>query len=261
VKNRFLEDGPLSASGETQSDVGIEQIRSLLVEIVKQGLLVRPDGVHLTYVGSQFGRRAGAPFEQYVTFVALQEKANIPPARRKMVPFIKEYCADLFDITEQPNGSVIIRERKAAEAPAEKDPQGATPFRIHNLTFKKSIWLAFIRPLKNGYRRFLNISERAGFTDISLAEVPPDDWKPVDQKFILGIPLNSPIDGQAVREMLGQWADESHIELEQLTEAEAGRENLLRPTLADLSRIVEALPSELATRWLIPAEILRHLRK
>lgn len=238
-------------------DPAIEQIRALLRSTVQEALQTRPDGAHLTFVGGLFGKQVGAPFEQYVNYIVLQEKTNIPPAKRKMLPFLKEYCDDLFELSRLPEGSVIIRERSPA---AVEDLTNQESDDVHKLVFQKSIWLAFVRPLPLDRRRFLNIGDRLGYTDFDLTTTAPEGWKELERKYILGIPYGSIIDGQAVREAIARWANDNEVQLAKLTVKDF-EPPVHRPSLTELARIVDALPPELASRWLIPAEVLRHLRK
>lgn len=233
----------------------VDKIRVALQDAVREALKTRPDGAHLTYVGGVFGRQVGAPFEQYVNFLVLQEKANIPSSMRKMLPFIREYCSDLFELIEQAGGTYLIRERG-------KEPLDVSQLSIDEslrVTFKKSIWLAFVRPLPEGQRRYLNLGDHPGFTDLTPEAVASPEWKEIDRKFIVGVPLGSRIDAHLVREAITRWARESDIEISQLTLSELDA-TLSRPRLSDLARIVAALPPELASRWMIPAEILRYLK-
>ena len=241
---------------ESAPDPAIEKIRSILHGVVGEALKTRPEGAHLTFVGGLFGKDQGAPFEQFVNFIVLQDKVNIPPTKRKMLPFIQQYCQDLFELSRLPDGAVIIKERSQAVPdttlgrPTEDEPR--------RLNFQKSIWVAFVRPLLPDRRRFLNVGERPGYTDLELDKSPLPDWKEVDRKFIAGVTYGSPIDGHAVRDAIVGWARENDVDLSRLTISELGDS---KPRLADLARIIDALPSELASRWLIPAEVLRHLRK
>jgi hypothetical protein len=235
----------------------IEDIISEIVNIIRVSQASRPGPVQMTYVGGQFGKIVGVPFEQYVNYIALSKRVDIPRQHRKMVPFIKAYSGGRLIVEELPSGTFTIDEAEAAAPPGESNEAPLAADR--QIRFKKGVWLAFIRPLEAGKRRYLNLNDRAGFTDVPGAASDPA-WKEVERSYILGIPQDQLIDPPQVVAQITAWAQQKDIPLGDLHER-AIAPRLKSASLADLARIIDCLPSDVTAQWFIPADVIRHLRK
>lgn len=247
----MLDDKPISL------EFFIADIKAKIVEIIGNSQVTRPGPVLMTYVGSQFVREKGVPFDQFLNFVALQNNLNLPLKNRKMVPFVRAYCGDRVIIGEDQDGTLTADLLPDSE-PRNEEVEAAGSEHAGD-RFKKGVWLAFIRPLEPGKRRYLNLNDRAGFTDMA-GEASDPAWKEVDRRSVLGIPQSSPVDPQAVIAKIVAWAKETNVPLADLREPKTVS-RAKYATLADLVRIVEALPSEVAAKWKIPADVILHLRK
>jgi hypothetical protein len=124
----------------------------------------RGEPVRLTYVGGEFAKNVGVPFEKHVTALADCERIAVPKARRKLTPFVQSYCEDIFTVTESPPGVYFVAPVTPKEGGADRSMAARAP---STLRFHRAIWAAFIQPL-DGKRRFLNL-DRIGFTDASEA--------------------------------------------------------------------------------------------
>lgn len=230
--------------------LGLEDVRSTLVEIVTRGLENRPDGVHLTYVGSEFARRKNVAFEQYLNFLAIQGRLDVPSSARKMVPFIDRYCGDLFEVDHPKTGTELLRLKRTQDKRTEITIQPAP-----NHKYKKPVWAAFIRPLAADYRRFLSI-DNFGFTDAK-RKPAGDVWVEIKRDFISETPIEEPIDGPLVQARISEWAIENNVDLNVLVDSSPTASfDRAKPSTRDLVRIIRALPPQVAAKWLIPAEVL-----
>jgi hypothetical protein len=236
----------------TEDQQALDEVRSTLLEITRDGLQSRPDGVLLTYVGTEWVKRKNAPFEQYLTILAIQQKLNAPPAARKMVPFIQSYCSDLFELSKTQSGIEVLRLKDSDQS---DNAVRATTFSNHK--FKKAVWAAFLRPLPEGYKRFLSI-DTLGFTDVK-RKPGGGVWVEIPRDLITETPMDQPIDGPLVQARVTEWIERNNLDVEVLLDlTPAG--DFGRPTLGDLIRIIDALPETVSARWMIPADVLRNLR-
>lgn len=212
------------------------------------------DPVRLTYVGGEFAKNVGLPFEKHVTALADCGQIAVPKARRKLAQFVQAYCDDIFTITEDLPGVFFVAPAGTGEARARRasgSPTQAT------LRFHRAAWTAFIRPL-DGKRRFLNL-DRIGFTDS--AEAPNEgNWREIDQRFILGLAPGAPVDGLKLQERIEEWAQETQVPISRLV---IGAKSPRGPSrhLELLFEIIDGLPAPLAASWAIPAAVLKHLRE
>ena len=240
------------ASSAPQEQSGLEDVRSTLIEIAQEGSTARPDGVALTYIGSEFVKRKNAPFEQYMNFLAVQNGLNIPSSARKMIPFIRTYCSDIFVIEHTATGTDLLK-LKGEIAPAVDEKVVSAP----NFKYKKAVWAAFIRPLPDGFKRYLDM-DTLGFTD-GKRKPPGGVWLEIKREFITETPMSEPIDGPLVQAKIGAWVSDNNVNVEVLLDrSPAGQ--FERPSLADLMRIIDSLPDHVTRGWTIPAEVLRHLK-
>ncbi len=235
-------------------NLGLEEVRSALLEIVSEGLDGRPAGVHLTYVGAEFARRKNAPFEQFINVLAVQDKLNVPNSARKMVPFIEKYCSDLFEIDRSVVGAELLK-LKGPLVEIADFPAVALP----GQKYKKAVWAAFIRPLSLEYRRFLSM-DTLGFTDVK-RKPTGDLWIEIRREFITETPIDRPINGPLVQARIGEWAAANSVNLDILVDSSpSGSFGSDKPHITDLIRIISALPPEVAARWMIPSEVLLNLQ-
>jgi hypothetical protein len=255
------------ASTPDRAEATIATLRQTLLEIVREGEAERPNGVHLTHVGGQFAKRMGAPFESYLTFLALNRELILSPLDRKMVPFIEKYCADLFNIDRPGDGIVrlTVRNNDPQDGEDVSPPPGPTvAYGEHMPRYRKAAWLAFVRPLPAGLRRLLFLEDGgAAFTDLPEDAAEPDVQAgryEIDRKFVVGIPQNQPIDGPSVHNAIQNWLAESRAPLDRMLETDAKGADR-GPTVTDLIRVIGALSPDVAGRWLIPAAVLLQLRK
>jgi hypothetical protein len=231
----------------------IEEIRNLLVAIVQEGLKARPEGVHLTYIGAEFAKRVNAPFEQYLNVLAVQQKLDVPISCRKMAPFIQRYCVDLFDLVKNPDGSVLLRSKQGLH---DVEELPAAPPVYHR--FKKAFFVAFIRPLREDARRFLNL-DTLGFTDAK-RKPPGEVWLEISRQYITETPIDEPIDGAAVQGKVADWIEDNGLESDVFID-HSHKASSADGALEDLLKIIDSLPSDVCSRWSIPAEVLRALRR
>jgi len=232
----------------------IESIKIYLAGLVSAASDNRGgEPVRLTYVGGEFAKNVGVPFEKHVTALADSARIAVPKARRKLAPFVQTFCDDIFTISENPPGVFFVARPGTREAP----PPGAVGSRMQSaLRFHRAAWAAFIRPLE-GKKRFLNL-DRIGFTDS--AERPPEgNWREIDERFILGLAPGAPVDGVELQERIEKWTQESQVPISRLViDNKPPREPSRQLEL--LLEIIDGLPAPLAASWAIPAAVLKHLR-
>ncbi|MEG8223193.1 hypothetical protein OSJ57_21670 [Sphingomonas sp. HH69] len=232
----------------------IDNIRATLREIILEGLDRKPGGVHLTFLGSSFARQKKMPFEQYVNVLTVQGQIDIPQSARKMIPFIETYCTDIFEIDREIVGSETIKLKQSGKDGSSSEISPASVFTNHK--FSKAIWAAFVRPLPAEYKRFISL-DTLGFSD--LKRKPSSGlWVEIKRNFITETPMDQPIDGPLVQARIGEWASENNIPIETLIDRSAAA-SFDRPSISDLMRIIAALPSDVAARWLIPADVFLNL--
>jgi hypothetical protein len=243
---------------EAHPGEAIEDLRETLLRIIKNGLAKRPEGVHLTWLGGEFTRLKSAPFEQYVNFVVMRDNLSIPPLHRKMAPFIAEYCSDILHLNQVSDQTytVTIREEEQAAPEAEARSALRNETKAESVKIKQGVWPAFIKPVEQGKRRYLNL-EQFVFTDVT--RKPAGKWKEVKQEYIAALGPSEPIDSLAIQGEIRRWAGDNNVPLETLVETaiDAANEG---PSVSDLVRIIRSLPQSVTTNWNIPAEVLRHLR-
>lgn len=209
--------------------------------------------VRLTYVGGEFAKNVGVPFEKHVTALADSDQIAVPKTRRKLAPFVQGYCEDILALTENPSGVYFISLLSAHGSGASRSAATSVPA---TLRFHRAVWAAFIRPL-DGKRRFLNL-DRIGFTDAG--EAPADgNWREIEERFILGLAPGVPVEGIELQERIERWTQEAQIPISRLViSAKPPRE--ISRNLDQLFEIIDALPAPLISSWSIPAAVLKHLR-
>jgi hypothetical protein len=239
---------------EENSIAAIEEIKAILLHIVRDGLKDRPDGVHLTWVGGEFARRKAAPFEQYVNFLVMRDSAPIPLSARKMAPFIQKYCLDVFDLRQLAEQTYVVRLTTSSSVPSNNAGE-PTPT-VESKKFKRGIWPAFIRPIEEGKRRFVNLDQFV-FTDA--ARKPRGNWMEVGSQFVASLSADAPVDSLGIQTKISAWADDNGVLIDNLlaTDIETANEG---PSVSDLIRIIHGLPHSVSQNWSIPADVLRHLR-
>lgn len=238
----------------SQTLVSIESIKIYLAGLVAAASDNRGGApVRLTYVGGEFAKTVGMPFEQHVSALADSGQLTVPRTCRKLAPFVRAYCEDIFAVSEDPAGVYFV----APLGPGgEGAPRAAPPRLAPMLRFHRAIWAAFIRPL-DGKRRFLNL-DKIGFTDA--AEPPADgNWREIEERFVLGLAPGAAIDGAVLQSRIEEWSRETGVALSRLV---IGARPSKAPgrQLDQLLEIIDALPAALAASWHIPAAVLKHLR-
>ena len=229
---------------------GLEDVRSTLVDIVASGGHARPGPVHMTYVGSEFARRKKVAFESYLNVLAVQNQIAVPISARKMIPFIESYCADLFDLKREPVGSETIVLKP-------QDGDATVGIVVHpNHKYQKAIWAAFIRPLPDDYRRFINMDTR-GFSDVKRKPLG-GVWVEIPRALLTPTPIDQPVPGPLVQARISEWATANGLNIESLVD-QAPSASFNRPKMNDLLQIIASLPPELAARWTIPSDVLLYL--
>lgn len=233
---------------------GLADVRATLLEIVSNGMQTRPGPVYLTYVGSEFARKKNAAFEQYMNVLSVQNKITIPISSRKMIPFIENYCSDIFSVKRDSASAETISLMISGEAEAALGDGASSS----NHKFQKSVWAAFIRPLPDGFRRFLNIDTH-GFSDYK-RKPSSGIWLEISRDLITPTPIDQPVPGPLVQARIGEWAAANGLDVESLVD-QAPQASFTRSRLGlpDLLAIIGELPPELASRWKIPADILLFL--
>jgi hypothetical protein len=236
-------------------DDPIQDVRDTILGIVRGGIEQRPDGVHLTFVGAQFARIKGLSFEQYMGFLDYSKRAIIPIEQRKLLPFISSNLGDFLSIvrdSETGSEKVVMLH--------QPDPKsaGLSSFAISSTTrFKRPVWAAFVRPLPEGYRRFVNLGD-VTFKDAS-RKPNGTDWIEVEAQYIVQTPVGEAINGPLVQANIGEWAREKSIDIENFVSDESS-DLLSGASLSDLVKIIRALPIDVTQRWSIPADVFRHLK-
>lgn len=234
----------------------LESARSVLLSIIRDKQGEYPKGVRSTQVGAEFSKRTGVPFEPYINAAVLVEGIDVPSTHRKMRPFIERYCKDIIEYVPDTSGNGFVRELKADSGTAGGPVPGSdAPIP----RYRKSVWLAFVRPLPPGLKRYINLGDRAGFTDIAAKDTPEQGWLEVEREFIAAIPPDKPIDATLVQAGLSAWMTRHNVEVAKLLEPDlvSGR----KASVADLIRIIDALPDPIASEWKIPAVVIKHLSK
>ncbi|MFC3442909.1 hypothetical protein ACFOKF_17180 [Sphingobium rhizovicinum] len=232
----------------------IDNIKSYLAGLVAAAFDNRGgEPVRLTYVGGEFAKNIGSPFEKHVTALADSGQISVPKTRRKLAPFVEAYCGDIFRSTQDAAGVYFVSPISAGEPnkPHVPNVQAQAVLRFH-----RAVWAAFIRPIE-GTRRFLNL-DNIGFTD---AADPPKggSWHEIDARFVLGLAPNAPVDGVLLQSRIEEWANHSDISISRLV-IEAKPSRAQSRHLEQLFTIIDSLPPALAATWSIPAAVLKHLR-
>lgn len=242
------------ASELTETLSSVESIKGYLAGLVGAASDNR-DGapVRLTYVGGEFAKNVGIPFEKHVTALAEQGQIAVPKAHRKLAPFAQALCKDIFTLTKEPAGVYFVSMLGAMQDGAERPTVARAP---STLRFHRAIWAAFIRPLE-GKRRFLNL-DKIGFTNA--AEMPSEgNWREIEERFVLGVDAEAPVDGALLQAQIEEWSRHAQVPMSRLVVgAKPIRETSRHFEL--LFEIIDALPAPLATVWTIPAAVLKHLR-
>lgn len=230
----------------------IDSIKAYLAGVVATAAKNRGPKVELTYVGGEFRKMAGLPFEHHLNMLAEQEALNVPKPKRKLADFIETYCADLIDRERSTAGTWLVFPRDLT-GPAEPSPSQASSPAM--LRFKPAVWAAFLRPVAAGHR-YLNL-EQIGFTDAD--EMPAGGlWKEIERRFVLGIAPNDPVDGAKVQRQIEAWASEAAVPISLLMVSVP--KDVARP-LRELLDLIDTLPIDLAMSWSIPAAVLKHLSR
>lgn len=243
---------PTADLSETLSS--IESIKSHLAGLVQVASDQRGGvPVRLTYVGGEFVKAVGSPFEKHVTALADRELLVLPKSRRKLANFVEAYCQDIFELTKDGAGISFVTPsgRHTEEATRTKTRSEPAALRFH-----RAVWAAFIRPLE-GTRRFLNL-DSIGFTNA--AEMPEEgNWREIEEEFIVGLAPGLPVNGSELQSRIERWAQHAGVEISRLvTGPNPPRERLNH--LEQLFEIIEALPPQVAASWAVPALVLKHLR-
>lgn len=230
----------------------IDSIKAYLAGVVTTAANSRGPKVELTYVGGEFRRLAGIPFERHLTILAEEDVLSVPKPKRKLADFIAAYCNDLIARERSPAGTWLVFPSQHGGAGGTHPPQ-ASPAAM--LRFKPAVWAAFIRPLSSGHR-YLNL-EHIGFTD---NDGTPGEglWREIDRSYILGAGKDEPIDGAAVQARIEAWAGAAAVPLSTIMVSTA--KDAARP-LKQLLDLIDALPPEIAATWSIPAGVLKHLAR
>jgi len=238
----------------------IDALKSYLVDVVNAAAHSdRGPKVLLSYVGGEFNKLVGTPFEKHVTDLAEKKLIDLSPSKRKMISFIEAYCADLIEFERMPGNHYIVFPRAGAQKPASDGDAASDGLTKAPsvLKFKRAVWAAFIRPLGEG-RRFLNLGQ-IGFTDA--ATMPGEgQWKEIDRAFILGLQHDDPVDAGKVQASIEAWAAQAQVPISKLVIASASPSAEGRHLKA-LYEIIEALPAPLAEQWPIPAAVIKYLRR
>lgn len=230
----------------------LEAIRKPLLEAVRLADQERPGAAHMPQVGLYFRKLTDVPFEQFVNLRVLQFGAKIPNPKRKMVPFIQAYLADEVELTVQGNGTTTV---KLKSKPAQPDAEPAT---TGAPIYQRSVWVAFIRPLPAGHRRFVKLGEHLGFTDLPAATAPEAGWLEVLPAEILGAAADEEVDSRAVHRAINAWLVRTGVSAEAVTVKQ--RPQRSRARLDQLIALIESLPPEVAATWQIPASVLISLK-
>jgi hypothetical protein len=231
----------------------IESIRTYLAGAVGAASQARSGSpVRLTFIGGEFRKSVGAPFEEHVNRLADRGLVSLPRSRRKLAPFVETHCRDLLSLQEEAGGIHFV-------SPAVAPPPGEqqhTSSAVAPLRFNRAVWAAFIRPLE-GRRRFLNL-DKIGFTDA--ADPPPGgDWREIEPRFVLGLPAHAPIDGDKLQAHIVEWAAQAGVPLSVLL-LEQKASVRKRTRLDQLLDVVDLLPQSIAASWVIPVSVLTYLR-
>lgn len=231
----------------------IESIKIYLTGLVASAFdAAHEKPVRLTYIGGEFAKSVHMPFEKYVTTLAEREQITVPIMRRKLAPFVANYCNDVLRLTRDDGGVYFVSPLASNEVDKSQVSVVQTPAQLR---FHRAVWAAFIRPLEG--RRFLNL-DKIGFTD-SATEPQDGDWREIESRFILGLAPNAPVDGTLLQKRIEEWALHAEIPISRLA-VEAKFPNEQSRSLEQLFAIIDSLPTPLAATWSIPAAVLKHLR-
>ena len=237
----------LSSIGEND---GVAAVKERLLEACREAERERPAPYHLTRVGNLFSKSAGVPFEQFVNFQVLQQAANIPPSKRKMAPFIQAYCRDELVLVHAENGDVTVSFKRDPTASKETVPR--------NVIYQKPVWVAFIRPIAPGKRRYLKVGENTGFVDLGPADSPEPGWLEIMPSDTLGAAPDAKVDPAAVQNNLAAWLQRVGLDPAAIEVKPTNPRTLSR--LETLYGLIDSLPTHVVERWQIPASVLAHLR-
>lgn len=233
--------------------LSIEGIKAFLAGLITAASDNRNgEPVRLTYVGGEFAKAVGMPFEKHVAAIADLGQVVVPRTQRKLAPFVQAYCKDILALTEI-SGVYFVSPHGLVGDHSVRSTASRVPA---TLRFHRAVWTAFIRPL-DGRRRFLNL-DKIGFTDTADSPVE-GNWHEINERFILGLTPNAPVDGVELQTRIEQWANEAGISLSQLIMGPKPPREVSRK-IDQLFEIIDSLPAPLAASWLIPAALLKHLR-
>lgn len=232
----------------------IESIRTYLAGAIGAASQARSGApVRLTFIGGEFRKAVGAPFEEHLNRLADEKLVSLPRSSRKLATFVKVHCSDLIALDEDAGGIHFV-------SPAAAEQHGRQPLpepvqTTASLRFNRAVWAAFIRPLE-GRRRFLNL-DKIGFTDA--AEPPPGEgWREIEARFVLGLPARAPVDGIRLQRNIEDWATHAGVPVSTLV-LEQKTPTRKRTRLDHLLELIDLLPTSVAATWSIPASVLIHL--
>jgi len=232
----------------------IDSIRAFIAGVVVTAAHNRGPKVQLTYVGGEFTKAVGLPFERHLNDLAEQNVLSIPKPRRKLATFIDCYCRDLIGMERSDAGTWLVFPAEHVEGTDGSVPHpGSQPM----LRFKAAVWAAFIRPIAATHR-FLNL-EQIGFTDVD--QKPAEgNWREIDRQFVLGVAPDEQVDGATVQGQIEAWAAASGVPISSLVVTATKGQEASRP-LRQLLDLIDSLPPEVAASWSIPAAVLKHLSR
>ncbi len=230
----------------------IDSIKAYLAGVVTAAAGNRGPKVQLTYVGGEFRKLTGVPFERHLNDLAEQETFSVPKDKRKLAGFVQSYCRDLIGMERSDAGTWLVFPVGHAGTTEAEAPATGTAM----LRFKPAVWAAFIRPIAAAHR-YLNL-DPIGFTDVDDAPAS-GNWKEIAQDFVLGLPADAAVDGARVQSLIEAWAAASSVPISSLIVTAKTPDPA--PALRKLLDLIDLLPLELAASWSIPAAVLKHLAR
>lgn len=278
---------PLPTSLSTgASEGGLKEIVDWLEQEVKSHYSTANRGIVLQELGARFSRKFNHTFQDYLDFIAVASKIRIPRPLRKLEPFIRTYCSDIYlDDTDrvqivalpkvhpQSTGiaaalkqiATVLTPSGKEEEPKQLPAADAGLAKAQVARFARPFWVAFIRPVTDGKIRYVSNAPKVAFKDFPEGTPSPGgEWTQIETKYIVGAPEGEFIDPAVISEKIDAWAKDHTVDLASYLDKGTGQRKDRERNLESgekLGSFLNSLPPELARRIRIPGDVIMHILK
>ena len=240
-------------------------ISQWLSTAVKEFCTAQGTAMPLTILGNRFRYMFEKSFQQACN------EANIPAPGSKLAPFIQAFCPDLELLPFEnllDRAAARPRDMPNISHPAETSvssrPVSMAP------RYLRAFWTAFIKPLPENTRRFLNTEPAVGFQDVLDTQEPGSSQVEIQKEFIVAPDPDAALSYAQVQEKITTWMSQNQVTPERFYVGKSVFSGITRET-ASLhqgpsgaereipKRFFNLLPNEMKKRIQIPADIVEYL--